>query len=74
MYWFASVTKKIGSYLGDVLEDRRDKLQENMQVNGGKYSYSKTHVYITIQNKDADRWMVWVELNIGIMKLWMLIK
>ena len=29
-----SVTKKIAQYLGDVLEDQRDKLQENLLANG----------------------------------------
>jgi V-type H+-transporting ATPase subunit C len=36
MYFvFYSVTKKIAQYLGDVLEDQRDKLQENLLANGG---------------------------------------
>ncbi|XP_064603014.1 V-type proton ATPase subunit C 1-like [Liolophura sinensis] len=29
-----SVTRKIAQYLGDVLEEQRDKLQENLQANG----------------------------------------
>lgn len=31
-----SVTRKVAQYLGEVLDDQRDKLQENLLANGGK--------------------------------------
>lgn len=31
------VTHKVASYLGEVLEDQRDKLQENLMANNGMY-------------------------------------
>lgn len=31
------VTHKVSSYLGEVLEDQRDKLQENLMANNGAY-------------------------------------
>ena len=31
-----SVTKKVAAYLGDVLEDQKDKLQENLLANGSR--------------------------------------
>lgn len=34
-------TRKIASYLGDVLEDQRDKLYENLQANNSKYNMTK---------------------------------
>lgn len=30
------VTRKVASYLGEVLEDQRDKLQENLTANNSK--------------------------------------
>ena len=33
-----SVTRKIAQYLGETLEDRSDKLQGNLQVNGGMFT------------------------------------
>ena len=30
------VARKVAGYLGDVLEDNRDKLQENLLANGSK--------------------------------------
>lgn len=30
------VTRKVASYLGEVLEDQRDKLQENLMANNSK--------------------------------------
>lgn len=35
-----SVAHKIAHYLGDVLEDQRDKLAENLLANGGTYFLS----------------------------------
>ena len=32
------VTRKIAQYLGEVLDDQRDKLQENLLANGGNVS------------------------------------
>lgn len=31
----ASVVKKVAQYMADVLEDSRDKVQENLLANGG---------------------------------------
>lgn len=31
------VTRKVASYLGEVLEDQRDKLQENLMANNSKF-------------------------------------
>jgi len=33
------VTHKVASYLGEVLEDQRDKLQENLMANNGTYLF-----------------------------------
>ncbi len=35
---FSSVVRKVGQYMADVLEDSRDKVQENLLANGGKLS------------------------------------
>lgn len=37
------VTRKVSSYLGEVLEDQRDKLQENLMANNSMFcfDYSK---------------------------------
>lgn len=32
-----SVTRKVAAYLGEVLEDSRDKLHENLMANNGMY-------------------------------------
>lgn len=32
-----SVVKKVAQYMADVLEDSRDKVQENLLANGGNY-------------------------------------
>lgn len=34
----SSVTRKIAQYLGETLEDHSDKLQGNLQVNGGLFT------------------------------------
>lgn len=31
-----SITRKVATYLGEVLEDQRDKLQENLLANNSK--------------------------------------
>lgn len=33
------VTRKVASYLGEVLEDQRDKLHENLMANNSMFSY-----------------------------------
>lgn len=33
---FHSVVKKVAQYMADVLEDSRDKVQENLLANGGR--------------------------------------
>ena len=35
VYVCFSITKKVANYLGEVLDDQRDKLQENLLANGG---------------------------------------
>lgn len=32
-----SVTRKVAAYLGEVLEDQRDKLHENLMANNSEY-------------------------------------
>lgn len=32
------ITRKVATYLGEVLEDQRDKLQENLLANNGNWS------------------------------------
>lgn len=32
-----NITRKVAIYLGEVLEDQRDKLQENLLANNGKF-------------------------------------
>lgn len=32
-----SITRKVAAYLGEVLEDQRDKLQENLLANNSEY-------------------------------------
>lgn len=34
-----SITRKVASYLGEVLEDQRDKLHENLMANNSKYRF-----------------------------------
>lgn len=36
--FFFSVVKKVAQYMADVLEDSRDKVQENLLANGGNNS------------------------------------
>lgn len=36
----ASVVKKVAQYMADVLEDSRDKVQENLLANGGNHRQS----------------------------------
>ena len=36
----SSVARKVSQYLGEVLEDQRDKLQENLLANGSEYFFS----------------------------------
>lgn len=35
-----SITRKVAAYLGDVLEDQRDKLVENLLANNSELSFS----------------------------------
>lgn len=34
------VTRKVAGYLGEVLEDQRDKLQENLLANNSKFIHT----------------------------------
>lgn len=34
------VTRKVAQYLGEVLEDQRDKLQENLMANNSMFFYT----------------------------------
>ena len=47
------VMKKVSNYLGDVLEDQRDKLSENLLANGGE-----------ILQGTARRWSVLLRLQL----------
>uniref|UniRef100_A0A674AEX6 V-type proton ATPase subunit C n=1 Tax=Salmo trutta TaxID=8032 RepID=A0A674AEX6_SALTR len=38
------VVKKVSQYMADVLEDSRDKVQENLLANGGTYHIQVTHM------------------------------
>lgn len=37
--FFFRITKKVANYLGEVLDDQRDKLHENLLANGGELGY-----------------------------------
>lgn len=39
---FCSVVKKVAQYMADVLEDSRDKVQENLLANGGEQASSSS--------------------------------
>lgn len=41
------ITRKVAAYLGEVLEDQRDKLQENLLANNSEYRICPFH-YRTI--------------------------
>ena len=43
-----TVTRKIAGYLGEVLEDQRDKLAENLLANGGIYLFEFFVFYLCI--------------------------
>ena len=34
-----SVTRKVSYYLGEVLEDQRDKLHDNLTANGSQFTF-----------------------------------
>lgn len=38
LFSFCSATKKLSHYMGEVLEDQRDKLASNLTVNGSEYT------------------------------------
>uniref|UniRef100_A0A8C2JIW0 V-type proton ATPase subunit C n=1 Tax=Cyprinus carpio TaxID=7962 RepID=A0A8C2JIW0_CYPCA len=42
-----SVVRKVAQYMADVLEDSRDKVQENLLANGGKYLKFDLVTYVT---------------------------
>lgn len=44
------VTRKVASYLGEVLEDQRDKLQENLMANNSKSCLCCTLFVLIITN------------------------
>lgn len=48
MFHLLSVVKKLAQYMTDVLEDSRDKVQENLLANGGKClpSYDKYYTVL----------------------------
>lgn len=39
------VTRKVATYLGEVLEDQRDKLHENLLANNSEYKYWCVYVF-----------------------------
>ena len=43
-----SVVRKIAQYLGDVLEDEKDKLKESLVVNGRKSSHFNVLCFLLI--------------------------
>jgi len=47
------VTHKVASYLGEVLEDQRDKLQENLMANNGMY-LSRMVFFNPLNNNDEN--------------------
>lgn len=51
-----SITRKVATYLGEVLEDQRDKLHENLLANNSKYkpffSFWITHVFFCSYKND----------------------
>lgn len=36
-FLYLSVIKKIAQYIGEVMEDSKDKVQENLLANGGRF-------------------------------------
>lgn len=48
------ITRKVATYLGEVLEDQRDKLHENLLANNSEYTISKAQIYYYQQiNEDG---------------------
>lgn len=37
LFLYLSVIKKIAQYIGEVMEDSKDKVQENLLANGGRF-------------------------------------
>lgn len=52
-----SVTRKVAAYLGEVLEDQRDKLHENLMANNSKF-------YVLVLNTYPS-WQKWVLLTLA---------
>lgn len=46
-----SVVKKVAQYMADVLEDSRDKVQENLLANGGTVMLTNSTVWIVLVPK-----------------------
>lgn len=46
-----SVVKKVAQYMADVLEDSRDKVQENLLANGGTVMVTTLSVWIMFLKK-----------------------
>lgn len=46
-----SVVKKVAQYMADVLEDSRDKVQENLLANGGTLMVTTLSVRIMLKKK-----------------------
>lgn len=41
-----SVTRKVAAYLGEVLEDQRDKLHENLMANNSKFVSNYIYFFV----------------------------
>lgn len=52
-----SVVKKVAQYMADVLEDSRDKVQENLLANGGNHNHCVVLVEITACGHE-DGWLM----------------
>lgn len=44
------VTRKVATYLGEVLEDQRDKLHENLMANNSESSFITTLLFFKLIN------------------------
>lgn len=57
-----SVVKKVAQYMADVLEDSRDKVQENLLANGGTIYNRTTPSYFVIHISSVKQLLTW-QLN-----------
>lgn len=57
-----SVTRKVAAYLGEVLEDQRDKLHENLMANNGKCAILPNYLLLISENLSLIRFQFLITL------------